>query len=202
MKTVYIPIGIACEVAAVLRKKNIRKFAFPFDWGVTPIESVYECVVNNFDGLLNDIWFDETLKHTYGSYDDIGGRLKTHTDVNGRKRPTIPVICKRYNICFPHYYTDTTESTIEQVKQKMKRRVSVFQNMINSQNNLVFVYENDPRGPVPLKSDSKLKDSFDRYGYNFERLFDEDNFATYLAKIRELFNKPNMKIVHLSKLAK
>ena len=46
-----IPIGIDCQVADILRKYKLRKFAFPFDWVVT-YKGVSNIFKNNFNNYL------------------------------------------------------------------------------------------------------------------------------------------------------
>ena len=53
---IVIPIGIDCDLAIVLRKYNIRRVAFPFDWNVT-YYGVSNIIKNNFDGFIPEsVW--------------------------------------------------------------------------------------------------------------------------------------------------
>ena len=45
--SIIIPIGIDCEIATLLKKLNIRKEGYPFDWNVT-YNGVTEILKDNF----------------------------------------------------------------------------------------------------------------------------------------------------------
>jgi len=57
-----IPIGVDCGLATLLRKYNLRSFAFPFDWTVT-YNGVARCFGDNFK------FFIPTNKERINDYD-------------------------------------------------------------------------------------------------------------------------------------
>jgi len=50
-KMIFIPIGIDCFFAGLLKDNNLRKFALPFDWCVT-YSGVSKIINDNFDKFI------------------------------------------------------------------------------------------------------------------------------------------------------
>lgn len=57
-----IPIGVDCEMAGFVKKYNLRKIAFPFDWNVT-YNGVSKCIDDTFN------FFTEPLTNRINTYD-------------------------------------------------------------------------------------------------------------------------------------
>lgn len=51
----YITIGRDCSPAAALRNLNIREFALPFDWIVSSISSIQECIEDHFEKFHSNL---------------------------------------------------------------------------------------------------------------------------------------------------
>ena len=133
---IYISAGMTCAVTLKLKDLKLRKYAFPFDWQITSMKSFYECVVNDFDGLLDEIWIGDRIKRLLivDSVDDV-----TQLD-----EMIYPVICKKYNILFPHYFHEVDKKSIDDVRLKMKRRIESFNDALKSQSKVRFVHNRWP----------------------------------------------------------
>jgi hypothetical protein len=48
MSNIYISIGSECSVAHYLRTKNLRNYAFPFDWNCNSLHMIYNLLTSDF----------------------------------------------------------------------------------------------------------------------------------------------------------
>ena len=62
MYKMIIPIGVDCGMADFLKKYNLRKISFPFDWNVS-YHGVSQCIDDNFN------FFTEPLHDRINTYD-------------------------------------------------------------------------------------------------------------------------------------
>jgi hypothetical protein len=53
--TLYISLGAACSSSLVLRELNLRKEAYPFDWILSPHESLCQALASDFEWFLTDL---------------------------------------------------------------------------------------------------------------------------------------------------
>lgn len=51
-RPIAISLGTVCPVAFVLREKNIRTVAYPFDWVVVPFYGLYRTLEHDFDNFI------------------------------------------------------------------------------------------------------------------------------------------------------
>lgn len=182
----FIPIGSNCEISWYLKKKNKRVEAYPFDWNCCSLQMLYNVLSNNFKDFLTDIYigtkikrlyFDETLKNLIVSNEDI-----------------YPVICKKYNILFPHDYNKIDNDTIEKVKVKYIKRINRFNDVINNDNNKVYlIYCNE----------NFLLNEWQKTVYNEFDLNIVNYNKNILNKIKELFtHKKHITIISLDEFKK
>ena len=106
MDTIYIPLGSNCNVAHYLRSVNLRSTAFPFDWNCSSLKSIYEVLSNNFDGFLENLFIGSKTNRLYFNEDVNSNNLCISNKF------IYPVICKKYNILFPHDFNDVSTDTI------------------------------------------------------------------------------------------
>ena len=62
---ITISLGANCGVAEAMARNGVRMASFPFDWIVTPFESLYSLIKNDFLDFLNPINFDLLQKHIF-----------------------------------------------------------------------------------------------------------------------------------------
>lgn len=51
----YIPLGGACGTALMLRTLNLRQEAYPFDWMISPFESLYMALDDDFEHFFESL---------------------------------------------------------------------------------------------------------------------------------------------------
>lgn len=74
MNRSIISIGPNCRVCEGLDRLELRKESFPFDWALLSVKSIYQIILNDFDGLCADMTQDGDVFY-----------------------------CIKYDICFPHF---------------------------------------------------------------------------------------------------
>lgn len=72
--TIFIPFGINCAPASILRWGGLRAKAMPFDWIFASPNSIKDALDNKFEN-----WFDQS-KLTYGVRKEDGQEYTAHKD--------------------------------------------------------------------------------------------------------------------------
>lgn len=174
-KVEYIPIGMYCKIAVTLRKKGLRNNAYPFDWMLTPMESVYKLCKHGFDGFLNDIWMGEKVHQVYVNDRDAGyDRIEDYI---------YPVIDTTYNINLPHSYRGKDQESINKVRKTFERRINRFYHTISNtdiQKKFVYQFSSPNEGQIKWYQESGA--------INFKSSFVHKNSEIYLDKIKDYFS--------------
>lgn len=133
----YISIGNLCWSAHELRKKGLRKVAYPFDWNVTNISSIIKIIENDFIDVMRHLKFLSPIKRIlYIENDNNINDIAYDTD-----SLIFPVVDIKYNILFCH---DFNKNNNKQVIDKYLLRFMRFKNLLENVNEpIIFVYDND-----------------------------------------------------------
>lgn len=182
-----VPIGSNCEISWYLKKINKRIEAFPFDWNCCSLSMLYNILINNFEDFLKDIFIGVETKRLY--FDETGKNLIVSNEI------IYPVICKKYNILFPHDFNNVDYITINNIREKYNRRIKKFNNVINNSNNQIYmIYFNEN-----FELNSWQKSIYEEYNKD---ILNEEN-VIYLHKIIKFYeNKTNIKIISLDEFKK
>ena len=140
-KKPLIPTGHKCTVAETLRKYHLRKTAFPFDWNVLSISTALELIQNRFADFL-EIKNLVALSPIKGRYINNQNELERKRDGSIKWTTITPVICRKYNILFPHDFSENGLEDLTAVKCKYDRRINRLLKLIDNKQNLVFLYDN------------------------------------------------------------
>ena len=74
-----ISLGQSCTVAGAVRDYGIREFAFPFDWIVSPFNSLYQVFEDDFKFFRNVI--ERFYGQSFFTLKDIIDYLNEHPEV-------------------------------------------------------------------------------------------------------------------------
>lgn len=110
-----ISLGYRCQVALHLRFNDLRRAAYPFDWLITPFESLYSLLENDFDGFLDEENIELRLDFPY---EDDGGYFSAGYS---------HVWESRYNVLFGHDFLPFTKDFLksyEKIREKYERRMA------------------------------------------------------------------------------
>lgn len=113
-------------------------------------------------------------------------KLKFNTDF------IYPVICKKYLILLHHDYQSVDEQSLENVKQKYKKRIERFNNYIRRNDlEIVMIFNN-----IDFNLNEWQKSVYDKFNIDIE-LLKKDN-EIYIERIKELYkDHENIKIKSL-----
>lgn len=136
----FISLGTSCVVAAALSKHGLRSAAGPFDWCVSPFESVLTLMETDFCDFMN--------------YDN----LKVEKD-----REWV-FYDKKYKIQYPHEIKTSLDVDYKEITEKYKKRIQLFRGMIQKRtcfvrgiahmSELSFLVEAEARIGETIKCDS------------------------------------------------
>ena len=187
MEIEYIPIGTKCWATHELKKYGFRKSAYPFDWQVTSMESFYEACKNNFDGLLDDMCIGDKVHRFYF----VDSNTSNNPEVKETKDYIYPVICKKYNILFPHYFHKIDDEFVRSVRGKMKKRIESFNKIVLDDSvEKKFIYFFDDLNEWQAHC-------FDLCKIDRANLFINENQMKYLSKSKELFADKKVEFIEL-----
>lgn len=132
-----IPFGLNCTPAHYLRGMGLRVTALPFDWNVTPVQSAIQLMENGFTDFMEaeNLIFLPPVDRLL--FDELGVQLEIKNDI------ITPVVCKKYNILFPHDFPKDYQGCLATVQAKYQRRIERFMELLNSNVHLIFVHHND-----------------------------------------------------------
>lgn len=187
MNIEYVPIGINCDVTHALVYRKLRNNAYPFDWQITPMKSFYTACLNDFKGLLEDIWIGDKIKRLY-----IADNIQNPDIMDDY---IYPVICKKYKILFPHYFKDIDKKSINLVKEKMQKRIKSFRTTLN--NKIIkkhFIYKFDILNEWQQSCYQSCDTDMD--------IFSEETYIKYLKQSTNLFSNLNVEFTELPDLQK
>lgn len=179
----YIPIGNSCKPTWYLQKMGYRKFAFPFDWTVTPLESVIEILKNDFEEFfyLDNLIFLSPAKRLLFKDDEDNPKLVD--DV------ITPVYDKKYHILYVHDFSEKGKLEYEQVKKKYMRRVARLKKILEDKSNeIIFIYSND-------SINNWQETQYGKVNYLFKKLTQEQLENLYV-------NRDNIKFIALENFIK
>ncbi|HEB7545865.1 DUF1796 family putative cysteine peptidase [Campylobacter coli] len=222
INTIFIPIGSNCEVSWFLQKNGLRKQAFPFDWSVTPMESVMKILnyivnlKNNFtyehffkdSKILDEIWEGvQMLKEDNLIFLPPTKRLLFANDTDSPKlidEIITPVFCKKYNILYPHDFSYKGEGDLKMVQTKYKRRFErLVKSLIFQDYNIIFLYNTSPlnewqRGQYEIAK----RYIADNLEINFNLKFDDVSKLSSKYKISSLYSLSEFKHEYKNYLSK
>lgn len=150
---------------------------------------VYNVLSNNFEDFLNDIYIGTKIKRLYfGDNDEL---IITNETI-------YPIICKKYNILFPHDYNNIDIEYINKVKNKYQRRISRYINILNNDcidKNIYLVYFNET-----FNLNEWQKSVYNEYDTKILENYTNSD-ECYLTKIKDLYkDRTNVNVISLDEL--
>lgn len=122
----HIPVTFDCAGANALVDKHLRKTAFPFDWNIAPLHSIYNLIKNDFKGFLDKkylVYSSKSFSHKYDNEREVDN--------------LIPVFDTKYGFLFVHDFT--LDDTYDIIYDKYKNRINRFKHIVKNEEN-IFVY--------------------------------------------------------------
>ncbi len=117
----FIPLGSNCNVSHWLRRRSLRKNAYPFDWNVASLSAVCDLLESDFSGFLaqeNLAYLDPVPRLLFEESD--AAALKVSEEI------ITPVVCRRHGLLFPHDFSKAGAAEWPAVQEKYARRIARF----------------------------------------------------------------------------
>lgn len=133
MEFEIVPVGVNCDVAHYLREHSLRQAAYPFDWTVTPIQSVIALLRNDFQDFLREenLVFLPSVQRLLFKEDEI--------DLEVNNEIVTPALCQKYKILFPHDFSVSGKDDLPSVQDKYAKRIRRLSKILRSNKEVFFV---------------------------------------------------------------
>ena len=151
-----ISMGYDCSPAQALRDMNIRKFALPFDWNISSMNSLERCFLDKFSMFHQNLTFNHNKTRLVDHY--------------GFEFPhDYPILkdvldCSFISVVKEHTIVDNWQDYHAEVCAKYKRRIDRFNDLLAKPEPLIVLCRHDVRF-IP-----RLKSLFETY-YNKTNVF-------------------------------
>lgn len=119
----YVSLGNACHVAASMGKLGIRAFSGPFDWYVSSLKGVFECLDNDFEDFL----------------------CRDNLELSDNPRIFKD---KKYDFIFQHEIKTTLDVDYAEIYEKYQRRIDNFRARIKENTCFIRAISNNDIGYV------------------------------------------------------
>jgi hypothetical protein len=158
---VIVSLGTHCGVAWWIRIFNIRSFALPFDWCITPYNALYSIIADDFQHYFKEENLVTSQNMYWSNYlKDFYQRIY-HSEVDGSIGA---VLDKHYQMLFTHDFPNHHPHTIANQYQthyeKYKRRINRFFKIMHSEQHVYLIRLHDITKEETLALHSLLKSKF------------------------------------------
>ena len=177
---IAISLGYRCQVAQQLGFNGLRTAAYPFDWLITPFNSLYKLI----DFEFVDFFDKKNLQlRTHFYYEDDGGHL--------RDPRYLHVWEKKYNVLFRHHFqfNENYLDAYDIIREKYKRRIQRFYDTLRSGKYIYFF-----RRVITKKQAIILTDLI---GKKFPELAYTLVAIDYTQEVQEKWDIPNVRNYYL-----
>lgn len=124
---VYVSLGNSCSIAHNLKLCKLRTEAYPFDWvRVTNLNNISELIENKFIDFLD---IETFIFKEFSDKFEVNNKLGSY-------------IYKNNYCCFYHEFENRIDQEkILSFKEKYKKRIDRFLQLLNSNKNIIFIRE-------------------------------------------------------------
>lgn len=154
----YISLGYFCSVALELERFGLRDASYPFDWIISDIKSVFECIENNFDNIF-DINLLSQSQNEHKNYKNIKYGFYFFHDFNKYipLSSQLDVVKEKYNRRIKRFYNAIKEPTLfiryisdekktsdgkseelAWIEQNIEKKTKIIKSF-NSENEIIFI---------------------------------------------------------------
>lgn len=137
---ITIGLGCSCEPALNTRKYNIRTFAFPFDWCLTPYNALYYFINNDFKDYFKKENLVPSSKVHFSLYMEAFLTRLNYVTVSQHFKW---VLDKQFGMIYNHDFPNNTLATIarnyDSHYKKYMRRIQRLYSEVNSGKHVYFI---------------------------------------------------------------
>lgn len=167
----YVSLGFNCNVALALKNNNLKEETNIFDYLISNPESLLKILNEDVTDFLKD-------KPIFLKFKKNNKFLIIENSC--KKKKDLCIYDKNINLIFPHDYNGTQQSIID-TKNKYKRRIIRFKNILKSKDKVLFIFSG--------KSDYK---DYINNSHSIMSLEDKskcEKYLIYLDKLSNYFKK-------------
>jgi hypothetical protein len=194
-----ITLGYDCSPASVLRSLNLRDFALPFDWVVSNINAIYNCIQDDFKQYHTKLYFNKN--HT--RLIDVYGFQFPHdyptVEINNKDSNNIEPFSNQIGEGVIGENSDTVINDdwliyYDIVKQKYDRRIQRFRDILMDTKPIIVLCRYNTRDILQLYKIFKQKyNRNDIYFVNSCRhLFENDNIINIYTEANGIWNDSSL----------
>jgi hypothetical protein len=136
--TTFISLGYRCSAAAILKRLQFKTESYPFDWLISRLSVIKDCISNQFQEFLNINNYERRYSNTYKRMDMNNGFIcDEHLMVNTHYQPaenSHPINTYQYHLAMNHHNI-LLSGDYEYYERCCKR----FSQIMTSPNSVVFV---------------------------------------------------------------
>ncbi|QQP69538.1 hypothetical protein JHE06_07900 [Carnobacterium sp. CS13] len=196
----FISLGFFCSTASELEKIGLRDTSSPFDWLITDLKGIIQCIENRFEGLLD---YENLSQYRDNPNYYVNEKYGVHFyhDFSGYSslKEQLPNVFKKYKRRIEKFYINIKEPTLffryikdnnelKYIENNYKEIISVIKKH-NQYNDLILI-SNDDIASSSLYIYKVKKDENDTVARNF--LSKNRNLKNYLCS--DIYNKEKRNI--------
>ena len=139
---IIIPMGYRCSSSEIIRILNLKKESYPFDWTISKLSTIKDCILNDFKEFLNLENYIKKDINTYNVIDDVslligGGNYIINTHYNPIDKITDNFNTYDLKLALIHHDIFKTEDY-----EYYKRCINRFKNLLKSDDKKLYLYIN------------------------------------------------------------
>lgn len=131
----FISLGYNCDVAHFLRCTGLRNKAYPFDWCITPNQSLIRVFKHDFNDFFNIKNLTYSEPHKANVFEGEGRSIRETDEI------VVSGICSKYKMVFPHDFPDDELHTYYKNLEKYNKRVERLRMVLDSNLVVFFIYK-------------------------------------------------------------
>jgi hypothetical protein len=127
-----ISIGASCNLAMALRKFNLRQASYPFDWLISPFESLYQAISEDFQHFFEPNSLTLRMSDRYGVLDYYGFHFVHDLPSTNPNTSESDAIDPGENHMLGGFLRDDWRDFVPMVQEKYQRRIKRLHDLLSS----------------------------------------------------------------------
>ena len=135
-----IPMGYRCSSSEIIRILNLKKESYPFDWTISKLSTIKDCILNDFKEFLKIENYIKKEMNNYNVIDDVSLLIGSGNYIINTHYDPIDKITDNFNtydlkLALIHHDIFKTEDY-----EYYKRCINRFKNLLNSDDKKLYIY--------------------------------------------------------------
>ena len=135
-----IPMGYRCSSSEIIRILNLKKESYPFDWTISKLSTIKDCILNDFKEFLKIENYIKKEMNNYNVIDDVYLLIGSGNYIINTYYDPIDKITDNFNtydskLLLVHHDIFKTEDY-----EYYKRCINRFKNLLTSDDKKLYIY--------------------------------------------------------------